>query len=619
MTREHLEREYQKARAAMIQRNEYLKRLLNVEEPNSIKVTNKKQKKDNIQDVSHINSKQRPAAPQSDGKVCVQCTNCEASIKCEDCFAFLCHICDQMQHFLMPFHHRLYWKNGFYEPLDPTQTVCPEGNIFHWRRYDLYTPIYTCHCGYEHQQLGKTMHKSGFYSSLGKSSTFYSTSLLESWHHIKRNCPGTSFRALVTALESFGASRGRIGPINYITSKRVFFEWRFQQYELRKIRGEADNECPACDKTPLAVHIDGNKKLYRYNKPQAKPFLGVLHAKGHAWYCQVLYGGRWQEGSGMTLGEEAEQVFAYLSRYNSTTKNMLKAERTEELTEGAVFWNHRKIDGLARALVTRLRKARETEITVSNEIDKLDVQKSLIQEWRSDLQMICKELELNTGTTSKNIKYSIEAVADSIRHRKNLIATDAASSKMRSSLRHRNECDRKKLQGFIKIYNSENSEILSEKDAIEGILPWHNLLPHHSQNVSLAQKKKAVEDVELQKRSREEQQHTVQEMLHYLAYYKNKREILTEHTEELLCGIFPSYLSKDPNKYTIEEKHLSTKNKSGILALLKQGQKMCSDKLSDAKRLFGYQEEDVDVSEPYLELCDSEDDDDEDEDLLLNS
>ncbi|XP_045587916.2 uncharacterized protein [Procambarus clarkii] len=321
----------------------------------------------------------------------------------------------------------------------------------------------------------------------------------------------------------------------------------------------------------------------------------------------------------MTLGEEAEQVFAYLSRYNSTTKNMLKAERTEELTEGAVFWNHRKIDGLARALVTRLRKARETEITVSNEIDKLDVQKSLIQEWRSDLQMICKELELNTGTTSKNIKYSIEAVADSIRHRKNLIATDAASSKMRSSLRHRNECDRKKLQGFIKIYNSENSEILSEKDAIEGILPWHNLLPHHSQNVSLAQKKKAVEDVELQKRSREEQQHTVQEMLHYLAYYKNKREILTEHTEELLCGIFPSYLSKDPNKYTIEEKHLSTKNKSGILALLKQGQKMCSDKLSDAKRLFGYQEEDVDVSEPYLELCDSEDDDDEDEDLLLNS
>nr|XP_045588291.1 uncharacterized protein LOC123750219 [Procambarus clarkii] len=66
-------------------------------------------------------------------------------------------------------------------------------------------------------------------------------------------------------------------------------------------------------------------------------------------------------------------------------------------------------------------------------------------------------------------------------------------------------------------------------------------------------------------------------MLHYLTYYK-KREILTEHTKEL-CGIFPSYLSKDPNKYTIEEKHLSPKNNSGILALLKQGQKLCTDKL----------------------------------------
>nr|XP_045588368.1 uncharacterized protein LOC123750299 [Procambarus clarkii] len=96
--------------------------------------------------------------------------------------------------------------------------------------------------------------------------------------------------------------------------------------------------------------------------------------------------------------------------------------------------------------------------------------------------------------------------------------------------------------------------------------------------LSLAQKKKAVEDVELQKRSREEQQHTIQEMLHYLTYYKKKREILTEHTKEL-CGIFPLYLSKDPNKYTIEEKHLSPKNNSGILALLKQGQKLCTDKL----------------------------------------
>ncbi|XP_069190986.1 uncharacterized protein [Procambarus clarkii] len=198
----------------------------------------------------------------------------------------------------------------------------------------------------------------------------------------------------------------------------------------------------------------------------------------------------------------------------------------------------------------------ETEITVFNEIDKLDVQKSLIQEWRSDLQMICKELEFNTGTTSKNIKYSIEAVADSIRHRKNLIATH-----------HKNECDRKKLQGFIKTYNSENSETLSEKDAIEGILPWHNLLPHHSKNVSLAQKKKAVEDVELQKRSREEQQHTIQEMLHYLTYYKKKREILTEHTKEFMWN-FPFR-----SKQAVEEVYWHLRENSKVFKSVPNGPK----------------------------------------------
>nr|XP_045622566.1 uncharacterized protein LOC123773113 isoform X2 [Procambarus clarkii]XP_045622567.1 uncharacterized protein LOC123773113 isoform X2 [Procambarus clarkii] len=70
----------------------------------------------------------------------------------------------------------------------------------------------------------------------------------------------------------------------------------------------------------------------------------------------ILYGGRWQEGSGLTSGEEAEQVFSYLSTYNNNTKNMLKAERTEKLTEAALFWNHRKINGMPRALVARFRK-----------------------------------------------------------------------------------------------------------------------------------------------------------------------------------------------------------------------------------------------------------------------
>ncbi|XP_069172792.1 uncharacterized protein [Procambarus clarkii] len=340
LAKENLHREYFKIKSALQKKCEYMKRSLNIEDLNYLKPSNKKGKGENYCRIIEINQTQRsnlseallpaslspphiqssdfstsvptytqtylPAAEQTpkslnSGKCCVQCRSCEASIKCEDCFHFLCHKCDQQQHFVMPFHQRFCWKNGFFEDLDPTQTVCSDGNVIHWKpvvpahppnscpncseskfttlssnnlcifvtlsgRYDLYTPIFRCKCGYVDQELGKAMHQSGFYSTGRNSSTFYSINLLDSWHFLKRSSPGTSLQALVSALELFGASRGRHGPINFETTKRVFFEWRFHQYELGRIKGEFDKGCPACDTTPVAVHIDGNKKLYCYNK-----------------------------------------------------------------------------------------------------------------------------------------------------------------------------------------------------------------------------------------------------------------------------------------------------------------------------------------------------------------
>nr|XP_045587886.1 uncharacterized protein LOC123749812 isoform X1 [Procambarus clarkii] len=454
LAKENLHREYFKINSALQKKCEYMKRSLNIEDLNYLKPSNKKGKGENYCRIIEINQTQRsnlseePVVPAHPPNSCPNCS--------ESKFTTL-----------------------------SSNNLCIFVTLS--GRYDLYTPIFRCKCGYVDEELGKAMHQSGFYSTGRNSSTFYSINLLDSWHFLKRSSPGTSLQALVSALELFGASRGRHGPINFETTKRVFFEWRFHQYELGRIKGEFDKGCPACDTTPVAVHIDGNKKLYRYNKVgrgirnsyysggifacdkevqdhvstiqnlktqsshmcgvstlkaaknkpvsfrsldetgismascrhgiilaalnmyqgelysyahylqmnrlqnvsficqdiickywpwalkissreqkfslrQGKPFLGVLHAKGHSWYCQVLYGGRWQEGSGLTSGEEAEQVFSYLSRYNNNTKNMLKAERTEELTEGALFWNHRKINGMPRALVARFRKVLTYEL-----------------------------------------------------------------------------------------------------------------------------------------------------------------------------------------------------------------------------------------------------------------
>ena len=39
-------------------------------------------------------------------------------------------------------------------------------------------------------------------------------------------------------------------------------------------------------------------------------------------HVQVLWGGRWQPNSAAGAGEEMEQLFSYLSRFNLTTKYM---------------------------------------------------------------------------------------------------------------------------------------------------------------------------------------------------------------------------------------------------------------------------------------------------------
>ena len=54
--------------------------------------------------------------------------------------------------------------------------------------------------------------------------------------------------------------------------------------------------------------------LFAYFSPN---FFSYIH--------QIKWGGRYQEGAGLGTGEEMEQLFSYLSRLNSTTKNMSAA------------------------------------------------------------------------------------------------------------------------------------------------------------------------------------------------------------------------------------------------------------------------------------------------------
>ncbi|XP_069167994.1 uncharacterized protein [Procambarus clarkii] len=208
----------------------------------------------------------RHAVPVEDTK-CFKCM-IEASIKCEDCHRLFCYHCDMKKHFLNPFHDRFSWASGYYEALPPTVTVDLNGTFTDWRRYDLYLPIFEYQvCGYSLPADAKMLYDDGYFcSSARKSNTFFSTKLLNNWHFLKRNSPGLSMKSLLIALQALCSHNGRDGCINFEAAKRTFQEWRFMQYELANVQSYNKTVCPACHTNPFAIHIDGNKKLFRYEK-----------------------------------------------------------------------------------------------------------------------------------------------------------------------------------------------------------------------------------------------------------------------------------------------------------------------------------------------------------------
>ncbi|XP_051277243.1 uncharacterized protein LOC127375264 [Dicentrarchus labrax] len=70
---------------------------------------------------------------------------------------------------------------------------------------------------------------------------------------------------------------------------------------------------------------------------EMKPFLSVFHAKAHDFKCEIKWSGAFLEGAGLTLGEEVEQVNAFLSRIAVTTKHMSKADSVDLRMKRRVF------------------------------------------------------------------------------------------------------------------------------------------------------------------------------------------------------------------------------------------------------------------------------------------
>lgn len=131
-----------------------------------------------------------------------------------------------------------------------------------------------------------------------------------------------------------------------------------------------------------------------------KPALSVMHAKAHKWSCQVLWGGRWQEGTACTTGEEVEQINAHMSRCGNTSKYMLPEGRDELLTEHALSWNRRKIFAMIPNLVKRFTRA-TAMFTSSQEDCAVILQQYNLQLKDVDVHLWKQEIIQHAKDTSK--------------------------------------------------------------------------------------------------------------------------------------------------------------------------------------------------------------------------
>ncbi|XP_026033790.1 uncharacterized protein LOC113028028 [Astatotilapia calliptera] len=207
-----------------------------------------------------------------------------------------------------------------------------------------------------------------------------------------------------------------------------------------------------------------------------KPFLSVFHAKAHDFKCEVKWSGAYQDGAGLTLGEEVEQCNAFLSRIAVTTKHMSKAGRSDMLTLMAMRWNQQKLDQLATSLTHRYQKATKALLTQLQNLESLKVQlavtDSQLDEWVSDVK---DWAEATTSTSDIDPLVSrIEVLVASIKRRSQRLYKDTDGNKARAKIRRKIREEKGILTSAVEKYNRmfPDKETLCLEEILSGDTSW---------------------------------------------------------------------------------------------------------------------------------------------------
>lgn len=152
-----------------------------------------------------------------------------------------------------------------------------------------------------------------------------------------------------------------------------------------------------------------------------------------------------------------------MSRCGNTTKYMLPENREELITEHALMWNRRKINGMVQSLSRRYTRAVKMKAESLREFDdvlntynvSLDDFKS--DDWKNTVLNHAHEVEAlqGNGNSMQRIQDDIEMLVSAIEQTTHSMSRLADSSKQRAHLCKKISSNKTKLSSLIEKFNEE--------------------------------------------------------------------------------------------------------------------------------------------------------------------
>ncbi|CAL8237168.1 unnamed protein product [Arctogadus glacialis] len=125
--------------------------------------------------------------------------------------------------------------------------------------------------------------RSGYWPATMQAQTLFHQDLFSSFEAMKTAAPGMSRQAFTAMLDHRTKQFGRTGNVNADAFQRSFLQYVYCKSEEGKLLGKDPFICPACSPEMVAVSVDGNRKLYRFQKTNQREepgfFDGVFLAK----------------------------------------------------------------------------------------------------------------------------------------------------------------------------------------------------------------------------------------------------------------------------------------------------------------------------------------------------